>query len=62
MSVEMTKLIMNGTTDERLMTIGDLSEMLGTFTEDASGVGRPRESGEGKPHARRQHIADRLGI
>jgi len=37
MSIEMTKLIMNGTTDERLMTIGDLSEMLGIPIETLYG-------------------------
>ena len=37
MSIEMTKLIMNGTTDERLMTIDDLSEMLGIPIETLYG-------------------------
>lgn len=40
----MTKLIMNGTTDERLMTIGDLSEMLGIPIETLYGW---RHRGEG---------------
>jgi excisionase family DNA binding protein len=44
MSIEMTKLIMNGTTDERLMTIGDLSEMLGIPIETLYGW---RHRGEG---------------
>ena len=40
----MTKLIMNGTTDERLMTIDDLSEMLGIPIETLYGW---RHRGEG---------------
>jgi excisionase family DNA binding protein len=44
MSIEMTKLIMNGTTDERLMTIDDLSEMLGIPIETLYGW---RHRGEG---------------
>jgi excisionase family DNA binding protein len=44
MSIEMTKLIMNGTTDERLMTIDDLSEMLGISIETLCGW---RHRGEG---------------
>jgi excisionase family DNA binding protein len=44
MNIEMTKLIMSGTTDERLMTIGDLSEMLGIPIETLYGW---RHRGEG---------------
>ena len=40
----MTKLIMNGTTDEGLMTIDDLSEMLGIPIETLYGW---RHRGEG---------------